>query len=129
MSMAIDLERKEKDEVLDKEAREILKRQKTIIDKFEYLKKIDRQHFQYEFVKSQANEICNYLKDINLSPFKGWINDFKKFVSNADFMEKYFLTYDSFDEVIPDKNRIERLILEEPLSEEEVRASGTMDFE
>jgi hypothetical protein len=125
----VDLEQKSEDEALDKEAALLKKRKERVLKRFKRIQTADHKHFQYEFVLTQAKEICNYLKDMEISPLKGWHGDLKEIVTTGNFMNKYYLTYNDLDEIVPDLARIDKLILPEPLTEDEVRAGGSMDFE
>jgi len=127
--MTVDLEQKAADEALDKEATLLRKRKERVLKRFKRIQTADHKHFQYEFVLTQAKEICNYLKDMEITPLKGWHGDLKKLVTTGEFMYKYYLTYNDLDEIVPDLARIDKLILPEPLTEDEIRSSGTLDFD
>ncbi len=126
--MIVDLEQKSIDDKLDREATALKKRQDRVNSRFKGLDKSDRRHFQSDFVGMQAKEICNYLRDMSLSPLQAWAAELKAVASQSYFMEKYFITYDEHEQIIPDTKRIKALILPEPLTEDEVRSDGSMDF-
>ncbi len=124
----IDLEQKAVEAALDREANMNKKRQERITKRFSKLKDSDRRHFQSDFVMAQAKEISNYIRDMQMSPLKAWYDSLKEMAMEANFMEKYFLTLDDFDNIVPDEIKIKGLILPESMTEEESRA-GTLDFE
>ena len=66
---------------------------------------------------------------MEMSPLKGWHGDLKSMITKGDFMNRYYLTYNDMDDIVPDLSRISKLILPEPMSIEEIRSSGTLDFE
>lgn len=126
--MVVDLEQKEKDEKLLREANALKKRQDRVTSRFKNLEKSDRRHFQSDFVHAQAKEICNYLRDMSLSPLQSWHAELKELIEKGSFMEKFYLTIDEFEQIVPDIVRIKKLILPVPPTEDEVRTDGSMDF-
>jgi hypothetical protein len=126
--MAIDPEQKAQEEALDREAVSLRQRKSRITNRFKKLRSSDSRHFQSDFVKLQAHEICNYLKDMQMSPLKAWYDELFERVSEASFMEKFYLTFNEYNEVVPDTKRIKGLILPEPPTEGEERNVDSLDF-
>lgn len=125
----IDLDQKAENEVLDKDAVTLRQRKERLTKRFKKLKTSDRKHFQHDFVKLQAHEICNYIKDMQLAPLKAWYNELKTMASDVKFMETFYLTYNEYDEIVPDTEKINSLILPEPPTEDEARMLDSFDFE
>lgn len=92
-------------------ALKLKKRQESIRAKYEYLKQVDAKHFQAEYVKAQAEEICSYIRELQLTPFNPWYSKLAELVGNGNFMLQFYLTYNEHDVIEPDYARIEKLVL------------------
>lgn len=105
----------------DKENLEALKLkriQDKVRKKFDFLGEVDSKHFQAEYIKAQAKEICDYLQYLRLTPFRAWYSKQLEIVSNSVFMFDHFLMMNEYKEIIPDLKRIEALVLKEPSKED-----------
>lgn len=91
--------------------------QDKIRSKFEFLSKVEPKYFQAEYVKTQAQEICNYLKYLGLTPLRAWYSKQLETISDPVFMYDFFLTKNEFGTIVPDIERIEKLILPDPLED------------
>ena len=92
---------------------DVLKRKQTKIRKeFEFLQDVDTLHFQAEFIKAQANEICKYYNRIKFTPFKAWEGVLRDMTIDEDFRHKFYLIENEYGELAPDKERIDSLVLE-----------------
>jgi hypothetical protein len=90
-----------------------LKRKQAKIKKeFEYLLDSDTLHFRADFIRAQANEICNYYKRIKLTPFKALEGSLRDMIFNEDFLYNFYLMKNDYGELVPDTERIDKLILE-----------------
>lgn len=104
------------------------KEQDKIKLKFDRLKNIPARYFQAEYVTIQAEEICEYLRYLQLTPLSGWYSDMYKTISDGPFMSKYYLTFNSVEGIEPDYERIKELILPEPTPEDFPRSSLGAEF-
>jgi hypothetical protein len=100
------------------EARILKKKQDKIRNRFEFLKNVPHKYFQVEYVKAQAEEICNYLKEMEMSPLNPWYSALVKLTSEGDFMSQFYLTYNEFGVVEPDYKRIDTLVMPDPKPED-----------
>lgn len=114
---------KEQDAALD-----LKKQQDRVRAKFEHLKNTPARYFQAEYVKAQAEEICSYLRFLQLTPFSGWYSEMYQLVSSGPFMSKYYLTFNNSEGIEPDYTKIESLILPEPKPEDYPRSSLGAEF-
>lgn len=99
-------------------ALKLKRRQESIRAKYEYLNQVDAKHFQAEYVKAQAEQICSYIRELQLTPFNPWYSKLIELVGNGNFMLQFYLTYNEFDAIEPDYARIEKLILPDQNLEE-----------
>jgi hypothetical protein len=93
------------------EARKLKKTQERSRTRFDYLKNVTPKYFQAEYVKAQAEEICNYIKEIGLTPLNPWYSALINMASTGAFMSQFYLTYNAHGVIEPDYERIEKLIL------------------
>lgn len=99
-------------------ALELKKMQDKIRKRFEFLNQVDAQHFQQAYIKAQAEEICNYLKFLRLTPFKAWYGILFETISDPSFLYDYYITKNEFEEYIPDEDRLSKLVLQETPTED-----------
>jgi hypothetical protein len=92
--------------------------QDKVRKKFDFLSEVDAQHFQCEYIKAQAEEICNYLQYLRLTPFRSWYSKHLKMVSDSVFMHDHFLVKNEFEEIVPDLDRINSLVLSDVIDED-----------
>lgn len=92
-------------------ASELKRKQDLIRAKHENLKTVDAKHFQAEYVKAQAEEICSYLRELQLMPFNAWYSKLAEIAGDGKFMSQFYLTYNEHDVIEPDYERIETLVL------------------
>ena len=90
----------------------IKQRQEKIKHEFEYLKDIDSFHRRAEYIKAQANEICQYASRLHLTPFRAFESALNEMINDSKFMDKFYLTVNEYGQIIPDEERIEALIFE-----------------
>lgn len=109
----------EKDNAINKSAQELKRQQTKARAKFAYLLDVDKQHFTYEYIMAQAKEICSYLNFILFTPFNAWHGKLRDTVVNDDFMYNFYLRLNEFGQLEPDEERINKLILPDPLTAEE----------
>jgi len=102
-----------------KAAQDLKRQQDKARAKFEYLLAVDKRHFSYEYVKAQAKEICSYLNFCSLTPLNAWYGALREMIVNDKFMSSYYLRLNEFGQLEPDEERIEKLILPEPLTVDE----------
>lgn len=95
-------------------ARVLKKQQDKIRNKFEFLKNVSVKNFQAEYVKAQAEEICRYVKEIELTPLNAWYSKLKDITDNGHFMSQFYLTLNEYGVLEPDYERIKTLILPDP---------------
>jgi hypothetical protein len=107
-------------------AQRIKKQQDKTRSRYDSLKVATTKYFQSEYVKLQAEEICRYLKEIELTPFNPWYSELYATISNGNFMSKYYITFNEFGTAEPDYERIKTLILPDPGPEDFPR--GTIKF-
>ncbi len=101
------------------EAARILKKQQDRVrNRFEHLKNVSTQNFQAEYVKTQAEEICRYLKEIELTPLNAWYSKLKEITDDGEFMSQFYLTLNDYGIAEPDYERIKTLILPGPSIED-----------
>lgn len=105
--------------VQNKAAQDLKRLQDKARAKFEYLLDVDKQHFAHEYVKAQAQEICAYLNFISLTPLNAWHGALRDTVVNDQFMYNFYLKLNEFGQLEPDTERIDSLILPEPLTADE----------
>jgi hypothetical protein len=111
----VEVEKKEQAE-FDK----VFKFQEKIKKEFNFLTTCDKKEFQYNFVKAQAKEICNYLYRLHFTPFKSWESIIKNILEeeSTDFLYQNYITKNEHGQYIPDEDRLKQLILTEPDPEE-----------
>ncbi len=102
-----------------KAAQDLKRQQDKARAKFEYLLAVDKQHFSYEYVKAQSKEICSYLNFCSLTPLNAWYGMLRGMVVNDNFMSAFYLKLNEYGQLEPDTERIEKLILPEPLTVDE----------
>lgn len=109
---------KTKRELLDDELKskyevDALKRkQEKVRKEFEYLHSIDTLHFQSEFLKAQAKEICKYYNRIKLTPFKSWESSLRNMIEDESFLFDHYIKVNEYGELELDIERLDALILE-----------------
>ena len=101
------------DEQSEKYEADILKRKQTRIRKeFDYLRDIDQLHFQSEFLKAQAKEICKYFNRVKLTPFRSWEGKLRDVIADEVFLNNHYILVNEYGEFEPDIERLDALILE-----------------
>lgn len=116
----------EQDPVKVKELQEtykLKKRQAKVRSDYNFLKDVSVKFFQAEYVKAQAEEICRYLNDIQLTPLNPWYSKLQELVCSGPFMSQFYLTYNENGVVEPDYEKIKTLILPDPQPEDYPRSS------
>lgn len=108
------------------EAKRLKKQQDKTKSKYDFLANTTTKYFQAEYVKAQAEEVCRYMNEIQLSPLNAWYSELYYLVSSGNFMSKYYLTFNEFGGIEPDYKRIETLVLPDPNLEDFPR--GTIKF-
>lgn len=109
-------------------AQDLKRQQDKARAKFEYLLEVDKQHFTYEYVKAQAKEICAYLNFCSLTPLNAWYSRLRDTVVNDEFMYNFYLKLNEYGQLEPDYDRIEKLILPDPLTPDEHSSMTRPDF-
>lgn len=115
--------KKDKDQIAtrDKENQDALnlkRAQDKVRKKFEYLESVDAKEFQAEYVKAQAKEICDYLQYLRLTPLQSWYSKQLEIISDPIFMHNHFLKKNEYEEIVPDLERISKLVLPEADTED-----------
>lgn len=105
------------------EARKMKKQQDKVRSKYDFLKQVSVKYFQAEYVKIQAEEICRYIKEIQMTPLNPWYSKLMELVSSGNFMSQFYLTFNEFNVIEPDYERIKTLILPDPTPEDFPRTS------
>ena len=100
------------------EAKRLRKEQDRIKSKYAFLKNVSQREFQSEYVRVQAEEICRYIAEIQLTPLNPWYSKLMEMASDGKFMSQFYLTFNEFDTIEPDYERIKTLILPEPKKED-----------
>lgn len=90
---------------------------------FSALKNTSTKYFQSEYVKAQAEEICRYLFEIQLTPLNPWYSKLQDLVSSGSFMSQFYLTFNDNGVIEPDYEKIKLLILPDPQPEDYPRSS------
>ena len=114
-------EQKKSDEL--GEARKMKKQQDKVKSKYDFLKQVSVKYFQSEYVKVQAEEICRYIKEIQMTPLNPWYSKLMELVSDGNFMSQFYLTSNEFNVIEPDYERIKNLILPDPTPDDFPRTS------
>ena len=104
-------------------AHRLKKRQEKVRSDFSILKNTSTKYFQAEFVKVQAEEICRYISELQLTPLNPWYSKILELVNNGPFMSQFYLTLNEFGVIIPDYEKIKTLILPDPQPEDYPRSS------
>jgi hypothetical protein len=112
----------------NKAAQDLKRQQDKARAKFEYLLEVDKQHFAHEYVKAQAKEICAYLNFCSLTPLNAWYSKLRDTVVNDDFMYSFYLTLNEYGQLEPDYERIDKLILPDPLTADEHSSMTRPEF-
>jgi len=102
----------------EQDAFKLKKHQEKVRYKYDFLKNVTPKYFQAEYVKAQAEEICKYVGDMQLTPLNPWYSALYEMVSSGPFMDNFYLTYNDHDTIVPDYERIQKLILPEPNKDE-----------
>jgi hypothetical protein len=102
----------------DEKAHNLKKSQGKTKQKYDFLKQISPKYFQAEFVKAQAEEICRYIKEIQLTPLNPWYSKLYDIAQDGQFMSQFYLTFNEFGVVEPDYEKINTLILPDPKPED-----------
>lgn len=100
------------------EAAKLKRQQDKVRYKYEFLRNVPARSFQVEYVKAQAEEICRYLKEIQLTPLNAWYSTLYELIGAGEFMSQFYLTFNEHGVVEPDYPRIDTLILPEPSVED-----------
>lgn len=95
-------------------AKSLKRQQDKFKEKFEYLANTPAKYFQAEYVKAQAEEICNYVKAVAVSPLNPWYSALVKLTSEGSFMSTFYLTFNEYGVIEPDYERINTLVLPDP---------------
>ena len=90
---------------------------------FSALKNTSTKYFQSEYVKLQAEEICRYIAEMQLTPLNPWYSKLHEMVNNGPFMSQFYLTLNEFGNIEPDYEKIKLLILPDPTPEDFPRSS------
>ena len=104
-------------------AHRLKKRQEKIRADFSILKNTSTKYFQSEFVRVQAEEICRYVAEMQLTPLNPWYSKLQETVNNGPFMSQFYLTLNEFGTIVPDYEKIKSLILPDPTPEDFPRSS------
>jgi hypothetical protein len=104
-------------------AHRLKKRQEKIRADFSILKNTSTKYFQSEFVRVQAEEICRYVAEMQLTPLNPWYSKLQEMVNNGPFMSQFYLTLNEFGTIVPDYEKIKTLILPDPTPEDFPRSS------
>ena len=98
------------DAEVKRKANELKNRRREIEKKFRFLKTVDDSLFQYSYLKAQADEICDILEALRLSPFKGFYQKYKALVTDEVFMNTYYLKMNKYKEISPDNERLSEFL-------------------
>lgn len=104
-------------------AHKLKKNQEKVKSGFNFLKDVSIKYFQSEYVKAQAEEICRYVAEIQLTPLNPWYSKLQELVNNGPFMSQFYLTLNEYGTITPDYERIKTLILPDPKPEDFPRSS------
>ena len=94
-------------------AKMLKKHQSKVTKRYNFLSKVDTRHFQAEYVRVQAQEICNYVRDLAITPLNALYNDMYKHFTNTLTMHQFYIQLNEFGGLEPDEDRINSLILPE----------------
>lgn len=94
------------------EADALRRKQDKVRKEFEYLHSIDTLHFQSEFLKAQAKEICRYYNRIKLTPFRSWESSLRDMIEDEEFLYDHYIIVNEYGELEPDAERLDALVLE-----------------
>lgn len=101
-----------------REANAIRNKQDKIRNRFDYLQEVHVKHFQEEYVRAQAKEVCKILNELKLTPLNSLFTKVNDFMYSVDFMYDMYLTENEFGMLEPDEVRIKKLILPDPTPED-----------
>lgn len=104
------------------EGNKIRKQQNKIKNRYNYLKNIDPRDrfFPYEFAKAQATEAVRYLQELKQLPFVNLRRAIEyTFKNDVILRHDLYVKYNEFGELEIDEKRLKKLILPEPLTEDE----------
>jgi hypothetical protein len=99
------------------------KQQAKVKSKYDFLRMVSVKEFQAVYVKTQAEEICKYLGEMQMTPLNAWYSKLLELVSSGPFMSQFYLTFNEFNIVVPDYEKINTLILPDPGPEDFPRSS------
>ncbi len=111
-----------KENYIEDEAIRKLKNMKQFISKrYESFSTVDDKFLAYKFVKVQAQEIIDFIKLINLSPFKAVASYIKKVIQKDKevFLYDFYLLENEFGEFEIDEERLKSLIMKDPVPEDD----------
>lgn len=111
-----------KENYIEDEAIKKLKNMKRfILKRYELLDTVDEKFLTYEFVRVQAQEIIDFIKLVNLSPFKAVSSYIKKVIQKDKevFLYDFYLLENEFGEFEIDEERLKSLIMKDPVPEDD----------
>lgn len=88
------------------DAATIKRKRREANKKYNYLKIADDSMFRYNFLRGQAEEICEYRLELKLSPFKGLLKKYTEMITEKKFMEDFYIEVDEYQEPHPDFVRL-----------------------
>ena len=94
----------------DDDERDIVKKIQSKIRK-EFIFLENSNNIEYDFIKSQAQEICSYLNRVMISPFRLWesfiLSNIEK--DEIEFLNRFYLKKNEYGVIEPDTQRIEKV--------------------
>lgn len=95
----------------------IKKQQDRIRARYSVLAEADKKQFTMLYAKMQAEEVCNYLNMLALTPFTGLYSSLKQFYESSDNMYRFYTCLNEYGVLEPDTDRIQNLELTDPKPE------------
>ena len=72
----------------------------------------DDDDIKYEIDELISEEICRYIKEVELTPLNPWYSALHNMTSDGKFMSQFYLTFNEFGVIEPDYDKINTLIKE-----------------
>lgn len=95
--------------------KKVRKQQDRIRAKYTAIAEADSKHFAAIYAHMQAAEICEHLKTLALTPFTGLHSSLKQFFELEENQYRFYLQLNEFGMLEPDTERIEQLVLKDPV--------------
>lgn len=111
-------------EQLDEDAREVKEatilrnKQDKVRNRFLFLQDVEQRFFPAEYVRAQAKEACKILNELQLTPLNSLYTKMCTIMQDPNFMYDMYLMQNEFGMLVPDENRINKLIVPEKTEDE-----------